>query len=68
MLRYHLNWVVDGLNPDECNWLGDVFGRNVESDESESKTKPDKEGDQPSEIIAMEDQSCDPPTEEMSVE
>jgi hypothetical protein len=62
-LRDQLNRVVDGFDPQEGNWLGDIFGGDVESDKTNSKTEPDKEGNQPAKVISVKAKSCNPPAE-----
>jgi hypothetical protein len=59
-----LDRIVDGFNPDECNWSGDIFGRDIEGNESNGKAEPDEEGDQPSEVVTMKNKSSNPPAVE----
>lgn len=60
LLWDHLDWVVDDLDPDKCNGLGDIFGRDIEGDEPDSKAKPDKEGNQPAQVVSVKNKSGNP--------
>jgi hypothetical protein len=57
-----LDRIVDAFHPEEDDWLGDIFGGDVEGDESDGKTKPEKEGNEPTEVFTMEDEAGNPPT------
>ena len=62
LLWDQLDRFVDGIDPDEDNRLGDVFSRDVQGDEANSESKPDKEGDEPAKVLAMENETGDPPS------